>query len=493
MILRLVRRSLLRRPGRSLLLLLGYGLGVGVTLALLSIGDALLLQSRDRRLLGGGDLTVLPAGIDLETLRTGGVTSLFFTVDEAPYRYREILRGPRFAGRVIAAAPWMENELLYLRMPRTAPADSPVAVSAEGRIPGLSARLGVRPSLVAGGFEDLPADSAWASPSDSLRLAEIDRFHRPAGPAARDSTWAEWHYFNVLLPGGRRWLYLTYLAGGRVGGGRWGSRVLAAVQDADGRLRSFAADYPAARSHFSTERPDLAFGPSWVRLTADGRYRVHAEVPSGPGGPDPGDTLRVDFALRPDPHRYLPPLEISPDSLPSGYVVPVLSGEAFGQLCVGSSCRSLVAARGYHDHNWGVWRGVTWDWGEARTGPYSLLYGSVRRGGAPSGRRFLFVADSLGPLGFLPIDSITYARSPDASGAVRVDGFTLRAGTAGAEAAELRVKVETSRRTRRGAPGPGGAGDELFHQMQGSARFSATLLGRRSEAAGEGFFETWTP
>ena len=85
MIGRLVWQSLAQRPGRSLLLLLGYGLGVGVTVALLSIGDALVEQSRDRDLLGGGDLVVVPAGIDLETLKTGGVSSLYFTVDQARF------------------------------------------------------------------------------------------------------------------------------------------------------------------------------------------------------------------------------------------------------------------------------------------------------------------------------------------------------------------------------------------------------------------------
>jgi hypothetical protein len=99
-IFRLVWQSLARRPGRSLLLLGGYALGVGVTVALLSIGDALVEQSRDRDLLGGGDLLVLPAGIDVETLKTGGVSSLYFRIDRASYFSREVLTSPRFAGAV---------------------------------------------------------------------------------------------------------------------------------------------------------------------------------------------------------------------------------------------------------------------------------------------------------------------------------------------------------------------------------------------------------
>ena len=68
MILRLVWASVRQRSGRSALLLGGYALGVGVTIVLLSVGQAMVDQARDRQLLGGGNLIVLPEGIDLETL-----------------------------------------------------------------------------------------------------------------------------------------------------------------------------------------------------------------------------------------------------------------------------------------------------------------------------------------------------------------------------------------------------------------------------------------
>ena len=55
----------------------------------------------------GGDLVVVPAGIDLETLKTGGVSSLYFTIDQARFLYREVLTGAREGHRVAAAAPWM--------------------------------------------------------------------------------------------------------------------------------------------------------------------------------------------------------------------------------------------------------------------------------------------------------------------------------------------------------------------------------------------------
>ena len=45
-----------------LFLLVGYGLGVGVMIVLLSVGEAMLDQSRDVSLIGGGELTVPAVG-----------------------------------------------------------------------------------------------------------------------------------------------------------------------------------------------------------------------------------------------------------------------------------------------------------------------------------------------------------------------------------------------------------------------------------------------
>ena len=111
MITRLAFRSAAQRPLRTALLLGGYGLGVGVTVALLSIATALLEQARDRELVGGGDLTVLPAGIDLETFRTGGVSSMYFTIEQAPFLYREVLRSARHEKGILSAAPWIDDAL----------------------------------------------------------------------------------------------------------------------------------------------------------------------------------------------------------------------------------------------------------------------------------------------------------------------------------------------------------------------------------------------
>ena len=479
MIGRLVWQSLAQRPGRSLLLLLGYGLGVGVTIALLSIGDALVEQSQDRDLLGGGDLVVVPAGIDLETLKTGGVSSLYFTVDQARYLYREILTGARQTARIEAAAPWIDDALLYLELP-----DSSVAVAARGQIPSRARALGVAPALLEGAWSDSEADLRWMAPGDSALRAEIDAFHLPAGPAAQDSTWAEWHYFNILAPDGSYWLYLTYLVGGRIDGGRWGGQILANLVRRDGTERRFEDRREAEDVRFSTERPDLDIGDSSVRLLKDGRYELRARVPAADGRTD---TLTVNLVLEPSPRRYLPPVDVSPGGFTSGYVVPVLDGVSVGEMCPGSRCLRLEDAISYHDHNWGVWRRVTWDWGSARAGDLSILYGGVERDDAGGGR-FLFVVDSLGLRGVLPIRELEYEWAEGRNGSRgprQPIGFRLLAARS-SDSLAMRVSVEHLRTTPREEDGA------YFHQMRGIADVRGSLLGEPVNESGSGFFETWT-
>ena len=492
MILRLVWRSLAQRPGRSLLLLLGYGLGVGVTVALLSIGDALVEQSRDRDLLGGGDLVVVPAGIDLETLKTGGVSSLYFTIDQARFLYRDVLTGSREGNRVAAAAPWIDDALLYLEL-----ADTTIAVAARGQIPSRAEALGVAPELVGGAWIDSPADARWMVAGDSARLAEIDAFHLPTGPAATDSTWAEWQYFNILSPDEQSWLYLTYLVGGSHADSAWGGQILANLVRMDGTERRFEDRQEAGRVRFALDRPDLEIGGSSVRLRSDGRYELRARVPAADGT---RDTLMVDLVLAPSDRRYLPPVDVSPGGFTSGYVVPVLDGMSEGRLCSGGRCAEFADAPSYHDHNWGVWRQVTWDWGFARAGDLSILYGGVRRDADADadaaaaaaeiarGGRFLFVVDSLGLRGVLPIREIAYewAEGESSPGpGVRPTGFLLRADR-GSDSLTLRVTVDHLRVT------PREEDDAYFHQMRGRAEVQGQLLGAPVAEDGSGFFETWT-
>src|SRR5688500_9761302 len=108
-------RNIVHRPWRSLLLFFGYGVGVGVMIVLLAIGEALLTQARDERLVGGGSITVLPEGLDVEVMKTGGVGGLFFSIDHARCVQRQLLGAPRLARDVRAVAPQIAGKLLYVR------------------------------------------------------------------------------------------------------------------------------------------------------------------------------------------------------------------------------------------------------------------------------------------------------------------------------------------------------------------------------------------
>ena len=130
-------RHLLVRRLRSLFLLFGFSLGVGVMIVLLSVGEAMLAQSRDVSLVGGGELTVLPQGIDIEAMRTGGLGGMFFGIDRARFLTRQILGGPESKSRVQAVSPLIEGKLLYLRH-----GERTVPVRAGGEIPSRAAAVG---------------------------------------------------------------------------------------------------------------------------------------------------------------------------------------------------------------------------------------------------------------------------------------------------------------------------------------------------------------
>src|SRR6266542_6152897 len=115
MISLLALRNIVYRPWRSVLLFFGYGVGVAVMIALLSVGEALLSQARDEKLVGGGSITVLPQGIDVEVMKTGGVGGLFFSIDHSRFIYRQLLASPRLASTVNAVAPQIDGRLMYMR------------------------------------------------------------------------------------------------------------------------------------------------------------------------------------------------------------------------------------------------------------------------------------------------------------------------------------------------------------------------------------------
>jgi hypothetical protein len=474
-------RHLLVKKARSLFLLLGFSLGVGVMIVLLSVGEAMLEQSRDVSLVGGGELTVLPQGIDVEAMRTGGLGGMFFTIERARFLTRQALGGGRNRDLIRTVAPAIEGKLVYL-----CPASGecrPTAVRAGGEIPSRATALGAGIDVLEGRWTDSPADSAYVAPTPQQLYDDLDRFHLPR---TRDSTWGEWHYFN-LLAGSDEWWYITFLVGGEVSladrGDRWGGRMLVTHRRPDGRHDRYTAEVPAIDVTFDTTRADLTIGESWVRQR-DGEYRLHVVARGG------GGTAQLDLVVRPRPHGYFPPVELREDDFLSGYVVPALAATASGRACAAGRCAEVRDAQAYHDHNWGVWRDVTWEWGAAQGQRLSLLYGGVYGPrDAGSSPFFLTLVDSLGVRRVLRFGRIDYLGSRAADGlpgARSPERFTLL-GTWGADTVRLSVWVDHALASEAGAS----THRRTFLQMRGRFEIDGAVLGESLRDRGQGFFETY--
>jgi hypothetical protein len=306
----------------------------------------------------------------------------------------------------------------------------------------------------------------------------MDRFHLPS---VADSSWGEWHYFNVTV-GPREWWYITFLVGGRVLRGRWGGQLLIGHRKPDGSYDRFASSVPAAAIVLDTARADLALGNARVRQRG-GVYHLVAE-PRGERQP-----IRIDLRIEPEPERYFPPVELRAGEYPSGYVVPALSARASGTICRAAHCRSLRNAPAYHDHNWGVWRDVTWDWGAARGRTFNVLYGDVRTPedslrdratGEP--RVFVTLVDSLGVRQIFRAYRVRYARS-----ASRIPDSLALTATRENDTVRFAAVIEDAQASRLTSAGMG----RVFLQMRGRFRLAGRLDGIEVHDEGVGFFETY--
>jgi hypothetical protein len=256
----------------------------------------------------------------------------------------------------------------------------------------------------------------------------------------------------------------------------------------------------------STRDADLRVGPSSVRVLPDGRYAVRAIARAEDGS---GATVEVDLVVAPAPRAYFPGAQLESGDFTSGYAVAGLRADADGSVCLREPgapprCERYAGAQSYHDHNWGAWQGVTWEWGASRAGQYTLLYGRVQPPDslASTSPLFLYLVDSLGFRALFRPRTVRYvdARTVLVGGVpVRVpatgvmedarNGDTLRV--------ELVVEDATATDTRLGLVERGEAEyarrlrRPYFVQMKGLARVSGRLGGRPIGGEGAGFFETY--
>src|ERR1019366_5356794 len=257
-------RHLLVRPGRAVVLFGGYAIGVAVMIVLLSVGDAMLDQARDVSLVAGGQLTALPQGVDIDAMRTGGLTGMFFGINGARFVSRQMLGGPRQRLLVATVSPVLEQKRLEVHA-----RDTVWTVRAGGEIPSAAAAAGARLRIGAGSWRDGAADSAWTAPGLQEFYDEIDHLHLGE---ARDSGWAEWHYFNVVV-NEHEWWYITLLVGGDPSSSRAGGQVLVTHRLPSGVYQRFTTTAGHDSVVFDTTGADLVVGASSV-VQRNGAYGV---------------------------------------------------------------------------------------------------------------------------------------------------------------------------------------------------------------------------
>jgi hypothetical protein len=336
---------------------------VAVVTSLLSVGEAVLTEARDKDLLGGGDVILLPVGIDVESLKVGGVTSLFYKIPGFRFLVRSVLESSRVTPYLAAVSPRFAGEQLYLRAHgRVTPVIGLGTVPSRERavLPGYSWPDSIR---------DTEADRRLLAPTAEERLCDTDHFHAPPLRAA-ELGWAEWHYFEIYDPATTRFAYLSFQVFGDWAHGKGIGAVAVQLGRAGATSGRALHAVPGAEVRASLSRPDLAIGDTQVQLEGT-EYHVQfhdAEV-SG------------DIRFTPDLRQSFAAGELRGDSgFVSGYAVAFLKARARGEIRSPQGDWKFEQAVGYHDHNWGGWKNVSWNWGKAAGDSLSLLYGQVQAG-----------------------------------------------------------------------------------------------------------------
>lgn len=461
-------RTFQTRPRRTAILLLGFGVGVAVMIALLAVGDALLVQAQDRDVVSGGDLVVLPAGIDPEVLKVSAVTGMFLSIPNARFLVRQVVMGPRFAHTVEAASPEITGKLVYVKT-----RNGIFAARASAVIPSAAGRSRSALAIADPGWTDTADDRAWLAPSGAAVLEEIDRFHPPmSGPQGR--SWAEWWYFNFADPDGMAG-YISFIADRE-------RRVLVSVAIAQPGGRAARWQETHANATLPESGTTYRAGPHVIELR-EGVYHVRLRRP--------GFSAQLQF--RPVPHLYFPPVEWQAGAFRSGYVVPALRASVIGEVRLGAE-PIRVQGIGYHDHNWGVWQAVTWEWGTASTPEFALLAGLVRHPSLASQQMLVTLhGQDGGRSGLLAILRGSPPALSEWRAGPQIRGITVRVPGrlryAAANDAGDRLAVEITAGDVAATPSE----KHVFLQIRGGYKVEGYIGGRRVAFTTPGFAETFIP
>ena len=379
MIGRLAVRSLTAHPVRTAVLAAGFGVGVAVMAILLGVAEIVLDQARSAALVGGGDVTIhLEPAVPAHMVLSG------------------TLQADQLRGRIRATSPWHTASLFLFHDDRS------VRVDARGGIPSLERAMGDPEVASSGEWRNTSEDVAWTLSTPEAVLRQIDRFHAIPDAPEWEGSWAEWLYFNGRGRDAR--FYLTFIAGPTQHDGSRSAGVRLQL-DRNGKMDTFAASARITEEE-ALRAPDLTIGSSRVRLNGV-KYVIDLDLRG-----ERGRTARGRIAIEGSPGRFVPPIEIGgAHGWRTGYAVPVMSGALEGTLDVAGERVSLDGGAGYHDHNWGFWQGVSWQWGQVQQGDLSLIYGRVSppREAADPDRipGFIGALGPDGPLGYATNVTIT--------------------------------------------------------------------------------------
>ena len=417
---------------------------------LLGVGEVILEQARAPELQGGGDMLV---------------TGAFGPVENAPF----VLSSVRTLAP--AASPARRSTIYLLNHGDAIP------VTARGGVPSLEKAVGDGEVKDIASWADAPSDARWTHVDRGGVLRALDRFHAPPDVPEFASSWAEWLYFNGRSSDGRIRFYLTFIVGPTVGAGKRSAGVHLQL-DRDGAASNYIASGVVDARTVLAGAPDLDIAGNRVRLDGD-RYELTLHMPGIDGR----------LTLDPAPGRSLPPAVLrGARGWVSGYVVPVLSGQINGSLTSGSDAIRFAGADGYHDHNWGFWRDVRWQWGQVSGDGLSFIYGRVFPPAdvAATDRipGFLGVLDENGIIGVATNVSIVEHRADGATTSPQSIDVTARGS-----AVDLRLSFAADRTVRRPVSIAGGNSD--FLQLGGTYRVQGRAGGRTINVSARGAAETF--
>ncbi|HET9833904.1 MAG TPA: hypothetical protein VFP91_19410 [Vicinamibacterales bacterium] len=450
MIVRLALRSLAVRPVRTAVLACGFGLGIAVMAALLGVGDVILEQARSPELQGGGDMLVAGA---------------FGPVENAPFVLSTVRTLAPTASPTRRATIYLINR------------GDPIPVLARGGVPSLEKAIGDGEVKNVAQWTDAPSDARWTHVDPAAVLRELDRFHPQPDVPDFASSWAEWLYFNGRTRDGRLRFYLTFIVGPTVAPGIRSAGVHLQL-DRDGQASNYIATGNVDERTVLEHAPDLDIAGNHVKLNGQ-QYEMALKMPGVAGR----------LTLDPAPGRSLPPVTLrGARGWISGYVVPVLSGRLGGTLTIGGEAIAFDGADGYHDHNWGFWRDVRWQWGQVSGDGLSFIYGRV----------------------FPPADIVAVDRIPGFLGVLDDSGLLAVATnvliiehhddtqiptptsidvTARSNALDLKMSFSTDRTVKRPVSITGGRSD--FIQLGGTYHVHGHAGGRTINLSARGAAETF--